>query len=56
MRELLKKLYSIAGKESQKLSRMIVFEIVKSILKVFLLGRYYSSCLKFLRNYLSKKK
>lgn len=56
MRELLKKLYSIAGKESQKLSRMIVFEIVKSIFEGISLGAILFLLLKIFEKLFEQKK
>ena len=55
MRELLKKLYSIAGKESQKLSRMIVFEIVKSIFEGISLGAILFLLLKIFEKLFERK-
>ena len=55
MRELLKKLYSIAGKESQKLSRMIVFEIVKSIFEGISLGAILFLLLKIFEKLFEQK-
>lgn len=55
MRELLKKLYSIAGKESQKLSRMIVFEIVKSIFEGISLGAILFLLLKIFEELFEQK-
>ena len=55
MRELLKKLYSIAGKESQKLSRMIVFEIVKSIFECISLGAILFLLLKIFEKLFEQK-
>ena len=55
MRELLKKLYSIAGKESQKLSRMIVFEIVKSIFEGISLGAILFFLLKIFEKLFEQK-
>ena len=56
MRELLKKLYSIAGRESQKLSRMIVFEIVKSIFEGISLGAILFLLLKIFEKLFEQKK
>ena len=55
MRELLKKTYSIAGKESQKLSRMIVFEIVKSIFEGISLGAILFLLLKIFEKLFEQK-
>ena len=55
MRELLKKLYSIAGKESQKLSRMFVFEIVKSIFEGISLGAILFLLLKIFEKLFERK-
>lgn len=55
MRELLKKLYSIAGKESQKLSRMIVSEIVKSIFEGISLGAILFLLLKIFEKLFEQK-
>ena len=55
MRELLKKLYSIAGKESQKLSRMIVFEILKSIFEGISLGAILFLLLKIFEKLFEQK-
>lgn len=55
MRELLKKLYSIAGKESQKLSRMIVFEVVKSIFEGISLGAILFLLLKIFEKLFEQK-
>lgn len=55
MRELLKKLYSIAGKESKKLSRMIVFEIVKSIFEGISLGAILFLLLKIFEKLFEQK-
>ena len=55
MRELLKKLYRIAGKESQKLSRMIVFEIVKSIFEGISLGAILFLLLKIFEKLFEQK-
>ena len=55
MRELLNKLYSIAGKESQKLSRMIVFEIVKSIFEGISLGAILFLLLKIFEKLFEQK-
>ena len=38
MMELVKKLYMIAGKESSKISKMLVFEVLKSIFEGVSLG------------------
>lgn len=55
MRELLKRLYSIAGKESKKLSRMIVFEIVKSIFEGISLGAILFLLLKIFEKLFEQK-
>lgn len=55
MRELLKKLYRIAGKESKKLSRMIVFEIVKSIFEGISLGAILFLLLKIFEKLFEQK-
>lgn len=55
MRELLKKLYSISGKESKKLNRMIVFEIVKSIFEGFSLGAILFLLLKIFEKLFEQK-
>ena len=55
MRELLKKLSSIAGKELQKLSRMIVFEIVKSIFEGISLGAILFLLLKIFEKLFEQK-
>lgn len=55
MRELLKKLYSIAEKESQKLSRMFVFEIVKSIFEGISLGAILFLLLKIFEKLFERK-
>lgn len=50
MRELIKKLYMIAGKESSKISRMFFFEILKSIFEGISLGAIMLLLLRVFQN------
>ena len=50
MRDLIKKLYAIAGKESSKLSRMLLFEVLKSIFEGVALGAIMLFLLKVFQN------
>lgn len=50
MRDLIKKLYAIAGKESSKLSRMLLFEVFKSIFEGIALGAIMLFLLKVFQN------
>ena len=50
MRDLIKKLYAIAGKESSKLSRMLLFEVFKSIFEGVALGAIMLFLLKVFQN------
>ena len=50
MRELVKKLYFISGKESSKISRMLFFEVIKSIFEGVSLGAIMLLLLKVFQN------
>lgn len=50
MRELIKKLYMISGKESPKISRMLFFEVLKSIFEGVALGAIMLLLLKVFQN------
>lgn len=50
MRELVKKLYFISGKESPKISRMLFFEVIKSIFEGVSLGAIMLLLLKVFQN------
>ncbi|MHA2655310.1 hypothetical protein [Streptococcus agalactiae] len=50
MKELIKKLYMIAGKESSKISRMLLFEVLKSIFEGVALGAIMLLLLRVFQN------
>lgn len=56
MRDLIKKLYAIAGKESSKISRMLFFEVLKSIFEGVGLGAIMLLLLKVFQNIFEHRK
>ncbi len=50
MFELLRKLYQIAGKESKKLNKLLIFEILKSIFESLVLGAVMLLLLRIFQN------